>query len=521
MSFAGELGLWVGLLMAGWGALASFAGQHWRRLDLQDSGARGLYATSVLLAVAIVGLFGALLRQDFSLTIVAATTGLDLPWPYRIAALWSTPSGATLCLALATAVPVALVLRSLRARRDPVAVRFAGAASLLLLFLMLLIRAGADPYDILPVPPVDGAGMHPSLQRPGMLLHPPLLAMAVGLAAVPCVLALCCIAAGHVSARSRFHMRRSAAIGWGILTLAIVAGMWWTHVTRTAGRSWPLDPVVHGTVFPWLLLGAFCAWGGRTRTGRWASTLLVLPVAALLVAMALVLATQLGLTLAPFERLASPVGLVIGALILVGTGATVALARERLGAQPAEERGDTSSADSDVVTSSIVRSQRARQLAAGIAVVGAVLLGAAIAGHLARATSTIDLRPGDSAVRTDPFGREWRIVHEGTSVFPQANRRVLAVGLGLFRDARRAGTIAPQLREYVTAQGEPTHEPASVPAVRSRPGVDVVASIAERSAERVRIRIDFEPFALWAWIGGVLLAAGGTIYVWPRRGVDA
>src|SRR5687767_7348367 len=172
MSFAGELGLWVGLLMAGWGALASFAGQHWRRQDLEDSGARGLYATSVLLAVAIVGLFSALLRHDFSLTIVAATTGLNLPWPYRIAALWSTPSGATLCLALATAVPAALILRSLRARRDPIAVRFAGAASLLLLFLMLLIRAGADPYDMLPVPPVDGAGMHPSLQRPGMLLHP-------------------------------------------------------------------------------------------------------------------------------------------------------------------------------------------------------------------------------------------------------------------------------------------------------------------------------------------------------------
>lgn len=516
MSFAGELGSWVGLLMAAWGALASFAGEHWKRQDLEDSGARGLYATALLLAVATGGLFVALVRHDFSLTIVAATTGLNLPWPYRIAALWSTPSGATLFLALATAIAAAVVLRSLRARHDPIAVRFAGAAALLLLFLLLLIRGGGDPWDVLPIPPVDGAGMHPSLQRPGMLLHPPLLAIAIGIAVAPSLLALCCIAAATASAHSRIQLRRSGALAWGVLTLAIVAGMWWTHVTRTAGRSWPLDPIVHGTVVPWTLLGAFNLWSSQTRARPWSSIAMVLPVAAVLVALPLVLTTQLGLTLAPFEQLASPAGLAIVALLVVGTGATAALARERLGTYAGHAPDDPSRADGGAVMTSSARANRARTLAAGIALIGSVQLAAGIAGHLARRNAEMELRPGESAVRADAFGREWRVVHEGTSVFPQANRRVLAVGLGLFRGTHREGTLAPQLREYVTAQGEPTHVAASVPAVRSRPGMDVVASIAERGADRVRIRIDFEPLAFWAWIGGLLLAIGGTMFVWTR-----
>ena len=515
MSFAGELGLWVGLLMAGWSALASFAGEHWRRADLEESGARGLYATALVLGVATLGLWVALLRHDFSLTLVAATTSLHLPPAYRVAALWSTPSGATLMIALMTGISSSVALRALRTRRDPVAAAFAGSASLFLLFLLLLIRAGADPYDVLPVPPVDGAGMHPSLQRPGMLVHPPLLALAIGIAAVPCIVALCCIAVGRISGPSRILLRRGVALSWGLLTLAMGVGMWWTHVTRTAGRSWPLDPFVHGTIVPGLLLGTFLAWHPRADRGAAARTALVLPVAAVVVAIPLLLLTQLGLTLAPVQQIASPVGVAIVAFILVSIGSTAALARERVTASPAAD-------DTAPVADAASSRARGRAFTLGglVAIVGAVLLTLGIAGHAARRTSTVDLRAGESAVRVDPFGREWRLVHEGTSVYPVLNRRVLAVGVGLFRDAKRVGTLAPELREYVTGAGDPTHAPASVPAIRSRAEMDVVLSVAERDATRVRLRVDFEPLAIWAWVGGLLLAIGGATVGWPR-GEDA
>ena len=502
MTFAGELSLWVALLMSGWCALASFAGDHWRRADLTESGTRALYASAVLIALGTIGLLVALLRQDFSLTLVAATTGLNLPWPYRIAALWSTPSGATLCLALATSLATAVALWSRRRRGgDEIAARFAGSAGLFLLFLLLLIRAGADPYDALPVPPVDGAGMHPSLQRPGMLLHPTLLAAAIGAASVPCLLALCSVAAGRLPPGVWSRMRRFGVVSWGLLTLALVAGMWWTHVTRTAARSWPLDPIVHGTVLPWLMLGAF-GWLSSRGTRPGATIGIVFSVGTLLVALPLMLATQLGLMLPPARQIVSPAGLAIMVLILVGTGAIAALARERVRwtepPQPLEPA-------------------RRPAIATGIALTGFVLLVGGIIGHIFRDGSTAAVHAGESIVRADPFGREWRFVNEGVSVFPQANRRVLVAGLGLFRGTSRVGTLAPEMREYVTANGEPTHAPASVPAVRARFDMDVIASVQERGADHVLVRIDFEPLASLAWIGGLFFAVGGALFMWPRE----
>src|SRR5688500_19775266 len=79
MILVGELALWVGLLMAAWCATVSFAGGRLGRADLIASGERAAYATVVLVILASIGLWTAILTHDFSLKYVASFTSSNLP----------------------------------------------------------------------------------------------------------------------------------------------------------------------------------------------------------------------------------------------------------------------------------------------------------------------------------------------------------------------------------------------------------------------------------------------------------
>src|SRR5207245_1537843 len=43
------------------------------------------------------------------------------------------------------------------------------------LFSSVLLCGGANPFPRLPCTPVDGSGLNPQLQNPGMVFHPPML----------------------------------------------------------------------------------------------------------------------------------------------------------------------------------------------------------------------------------------------------------------------------------------------------------------------------------------------------------
>src|SRR5262249_21775331 len=78
----GELSLWVALLMAAWSAPASFAGGTLSRVELVSSGIRGLYAPFVMVLLASIGLWPALLSRDFSLEYVASHISANMPNVY-------------------------------------------------------------------------------------------------------------------------------------------------------------------------------------------------------------------------------------------------------------------------------------------------------------------------------------------------------------------------------------------------------------------------------------------------------
>ena len=79
------------------------------RADLIASGERAAYATVVLVILASVGLWTAILTHDFSLKYVASFTSSNLPTVYLIASFWGGQAGSLLFWTLILAIFTAMV----------------------------------------------------------------------------------------------------------------------------------------------------------------------------------------------------------------------------------------------------------------------------------------------------------------------------------------------------------------------------------------------------------------------------
>src|SRR4029453_13485093 len=91
-------------------------------------------------------------------------------------------------------------------------------------------------------PPVEGTGLNPLLQDPGLAFHPPLLYLGyVGLSA-----AFSFAAAALLDSRNDAMWVRAARpfalVAWTALTLGIAAGSWWAYYTLGWGGVLVLDP---------------------------------------------------------------------------------------------------------------------------------------------------------------------------------------------------------------------------------------------------------------------------------------
>jgi cytochrome c-type biogenesis protein CcmF len=253
----GELSLWVALLMAAWSTTVSFAGGSSRRSDLIDSGVRGLYATFVMVLLASLGLWTALLSRDFSLEYVAGHISASMPSIYVFTSFWSGQAGSLLFWALILSMYGTIAIATSRARNRELVPWATGTLSAILLFFIATTCFKANPFTRLPFTPLDGRGMNPQLQNPGMALHPPNLYLGYVATAIPFAFAIAALFARKLDAEWLGVVRRWALLSWFFLTIGIVLGMWWAYVELGWGGYWAWDPVENSSLLPWLTTTAF------------------------------------------------------------------------------------------------------------------------------------------------------------------------------------------------------------------------------------------------------------------------
>ena len=151
--------------------------------------------------------------------------------------------------------------------------------------------------------------------------------------------------------------------------------------------------------------------------------------------------------------------------------------------------------------------------------VGVVLLFAAFAGLAFRREYDVTLKAGESVSVADPFGRRWTFTSDGVYADRVLNRFATGVSLRARPDGGAPRLITSEKRQHFDTRGLPSFEPSTEAGVLVRVRQDVyvvLGRVGSDAGETTQLRIIFNPLAVWLWVGGLVMALGGAIVMWPR-----
>src|SRR6266702_1006260 len=258
MTLLGTLALWLALLVGVLVALAGFVGGLKDRPDLARSARHAVFALCGALLVAVFSLEWALFQHDFNVEYVAAYTSRNLPIFYTWSALYAGQKGSLLFWAAVLSVfgSLALVLTP-RRQRELLPYVAAVVSLVATFFISVMLFGGANPFRRLPYTPVDGSGLTPQLQNPGMVFHPPMLYLGYISITIPFAFAMAALLSKRLDADWLVAIRKWTLLSWLFLSIGICLGMWWAYVELGWGGYWAWDPVENASLLPWLTMTAF------------------------------------------------------------------------------------------------------------------------------------------------------------------------------------------------------------------------------------------------------------------------
>ena len=194
----------------------------------------------------------ALVHRDFSFSYVQEYTDTFLPTFYAVTAFWAGQDGSFLFWALMLAVLGSIMIFTPGYRMLSSRTKLWFWVFFLLVqgFFLFLITGVSNPFVQLINPPLQGNGMNPLLQNPGMIFHPPLLFIGYAGFTIPC-----CLAFALCMSKDPFvwmeRGRNWLLVSWIFLTAGIILGAWWSYMELGWGGYWAWDPVENASLIPW------------------------------------------------------------------------------------------------------------------------------------------------------------------------------------------------------------------------------------------------------------------------------
>src|SRR5438874_5793558 len=258
MTVLGSLCLWIAFLVGIWGALAGFVGGRQGRRDLERSARHAVFAMCAALFVAVAALEWALFHHDFNVEYVASYTSRNLPIFYTWSALYAGQKGSLLfwasVLSLFGSLAMVLTGRRHRALLPYVAGVVCTVATF---FISVMLFGQANPFHRLAYTPLDGNGLNPQLQNPGMVFHPPMLYLGYISITIPFAFAMAALLSKRLDVDWLVAIRKWTLLSWLFLSIGICLGMWWAYVELGWGGYCAWDPVENASLLPWLTMTAF------------------------------------------------------------------------------------------------------------------------------------------------------------------------------------------------------------------------------------------------------------------------
>ena len=215
--------------------------------------ARSLAVAQGLLAlIAFAALIAVFVRTDTSVALVAVNSHSAKPLLYKFAGTWGNHEGSMLLWVTVLALSgAALAIFARRIGERMLVASLAAQAALGLGFYAFLLIA-SNPFARADPAPVEGNGLNPLLQDPGLAFHPPTLYIGyVGLS-VAFSMAVGALITREVGPALARAMRPWVLGSWIFLTLGITAGSYWAYYELGWGGWWFWDPVENASLMPWL-----------------------------------------------------------------------------------------------------------------------------------------------------------------------------------------------------------------------------------------------------------------------------
>ncbi len=253
---AGLAALWLAAALAlmqvllAWGAAKAAANPGGAMMM------RGLRSVAMAQGVLVLAAFGALIwlfvRSDMSVLLVAENSHSMKPLIYKIAGAWGNHEGSMLLWVTVLAVAGAAVALFERRLAAGTLAATLGAQAVIALGFYAFLAFASNPFVRLDPAPIDGHGLNPLLQDPGLAFHPPTLYLGyVGLS-VAFSFAVGALLMRDVGPSFARAMRPWVLAAWIFLTLGITAGSYWAYYELGWGGWWFWDPVENASLMPWL-----------------------------------------------------------------------------------------------------------------------------------------------------------------------------------------------------------------------------------------------------------------------------
>ena len=249
----GHFALMLALPLALIQAVVPLVGARRRHAGMMALGDMTALAQFALIALAFAALMNAYIISDFSVANVAENSSSAKPLLYRISGVWGNHEGSMMLWVLILTLFGAAVAWFGDNLPPALKARVLAVQAMIGTGFFLFILFTSDPFLRLANPPLDGNGLNPILQDPGLAFHPPMLYLGYVGFSVAFSFAVAALIEGKVDAAWARWVRPWTLAAWCALTVGIAMGSWWAYYTLGWGGWWFWDPVENASFMPWLV----------------------------------------------------------------------------------------------------------------------------------------------------------------------------------------------------------------------------------------------------------------------------
>jgi len=208
----------------------------------------------VFTLIAYICLTHSFMTDNFSVINVAQNSNSQLPWYYKMTAVWGSHEGSFLLWVLIFSIWTLAVALFSKGIPQAMVARVLSVLGMVSFSFYLFMLITSNPFDsMLPFFPVDGRDLNPLLQDFGMIIHPPLLYMGYVGFSVAFAFAIAALIGGKLDSTWARWSRPWTIAAWSFLTVGISLGSWWAYYELGWGGWWFWDPVENASFMPWLV----------------------------------------------------------------------------------------------------------------------------------------------------------------------------------------------------------------------------------------------------------------------------